>query len=330
MDIARFSIDSTGFKYDDDNEKTVKKGMDYNHLHVQHLRILSTGIHADPSNYKALVAGISLDEQSGLVLKDLSSELSYGSGGVSLKNLIIRTPYSDIRNQTSIQYRSLNEMKKNPGEMVTNLEFDRSRIAVRDILIFVPSLEGPLKDNQQAALRLNGKVTGKLKDLRIPYLEIEGVGSTSLAASGEVKGLPDAKKAYYDITITRLNTTRSDLFRFIPEKSFPDNLRLPENISAAGKFTGTVNRFYVQMHIATNQGNADLRGRLDIEHKTYDLTASTHAVDLGYILKQDSLMGKITMDATAKGSGFDPKKMNSVFHVQLKEADFKIIITIKD
>ena len=34
-------------------------------------------------------------------------------------------------------------------------------------------------------------------------------------------------------------------------------------------------------------------------------------------------MGKITLDATAKGSGFDPKKMNSVFHVNLGEAVIK-------
>ena len=323
VDIARFLIDSTGFQYDNDNEKRVKKGIDYNHLNVQQFRLQSTGIHADPSNYKALIAGISFEEQSGLVLKNLSSELTYDSGGAAVKNLVIRTPYSDIRNQTSLKYRSLMDLKKNPGELVTNLEFDRSRIAVRDILIFVPSLEGPLKGNQQASLRLNGKVTGKLKDLRIPYLEIDGVGSTSLAASGQVKGLPDAKKAYYDITVTRLKTSRTDLLRFIPEKSFPENLRMPENISVTGKFTGTVNRFLVGMHLATNKGNADLKGTLDADHKVYNLSVSTHAVDLGYILKQDSLMGKISMQATAKGSGFDPKKMNSVFHAQLSDAEIK-------
>ena len=46
-------------------------------------------------------------------------------------------------------------------------------------------------------------------------------------------------------------------------------------------------------------------------------------MDIGYILKQDSLYGKITLDATAKGVGFDPKKMISVFHVNLVEANYK-------
>ena len=67
-----------------------------------------------------------------------------------MQNLVIRTPYSEIKNQTSLQYPSTEALKKHPGDMVTNLEFDKSRIAVRDILIFVPSLEGPLKGNKQA------------------------------------------------------------------------------------------------------------------------------------------------------------------------------------
>ncbi|HEY4966378.1 MAG TPA: translocation/assembly module TamB domain-containing protein, partial [Puia sp.] len=268
------------------------------------------------------VTGASLDEKSGFALKELTAQLSYGERGLSMKNLFIRTPYSEIKNQTAFQYRSPREFKKNPGNMVTNLEFDQSRVAVRDVLVFVPSLEGPLKENKQAVLKLNGKISGLLKDLRIPFLEISGAGNTSLAVSGRIIGLPDAKTAHYDINLTKLNTSRTDLFRIIPEKSFPDKLRLPANVSANGKFTGTINRFFVQMHLTTDKGNADLKGTLDVDHKIYDLTASTHAADLGYILKQDSLLGRITMDATAKGSGFDPKKMNSVFHVQLKEAVF--------
>ncbi len=323
LDLAAFTIDSTRLQYDDDNKTAVKKGMDYSHLNVNHLSIHTSGLHADPSNYRALISGISFDEKSGLVLKKLSAGVEYNSSGISMKNLVILTNRSEIKNQTFIQYRSLSDMKKHPGDIQTNLEFDHARIAVKDVLIFVPSLEDPLKDNQNAVLNLNGKVTGQLKKLQIPYLEIGGVGNTSLAASGTINGLPDAKKAFYDISISRLKTSRTDLYRMIPEKSFPQNLRIPESISVNGKFRGTTNSFFVQLHTETSNGVADVRGTLDLNHKTYDLVASTRSVDLGYILKQDSLLGKITLNATAKGSGFEPKKMNSVFHVNLGEAVIK-------
>jgi translocation and assembly module TamB len=323
IDIASFQMDSTRLQYDNDNKLAIKKGMDYNHLQVQHLRVHTNNLHADPSNYRAVIAGISFEEKSGFWLKNLSAQLDYNAQGASLKNLLIQTSHSEIRNQTFIKYRSLDDLKKHPGNIETNLVFDKARIAVKDILIFVPNLEGPLKGNQDAVLRLNGKLDGYLKDLHIPYLEIDGVGNTSLAASGRIKGLPDAKNAYYDINITRLKTSRTDLFRFIPPRSIPDNLRIPENIALNGKFTGTTSRFFSNLHVVTSNGNADIHGTLDLNRKTYDLIVNTQSMDLGYILKQDSLLGKITLEATAKGSGFDPKKMNSVFHVNVMDVGFK-------
>jgi translocation and assembly module TamB len=323
IDLASFTIDSTRLQYDDDNKTAVKKGMDYNHINVNHLSIHTSGLHADPSHYRASVTGISFDEKSGFVLKKLSAGLNYDTTGIMIRNLVILTNRSEIKNQTSIQYKSLNDLKKHPGDVKTDLVFDHARIAVKDVLIFVPSLEEPLKDNQNAVLNLNGKVAGQLKKLQIPYLEIGGVGNTSLAASGTISGLPDAKKAFYDITFSRLKTSRTDLYRLIPAKSFPENLRIPENIAATGKFRGTVNSFFVQLHAETSNGVADVRGTLDLNRKTYDLVADTRSIDLGYILKQDSLLGKITLDATAKGSGFDPKKMNSIFHVNLSEGVIK-------
>jgi hypothetical protein len=323
IDLAAFTIDSTRLQYDDDNNIAQKKGMDYNHMNVNHLTIHTSDLHADPSSYKASVSVISFDEKSGFVLKKLSTGLNYNQSGVSLKNLVIQTNRSEIRNQTSIQYQSLSDLKKHPGDIKTSLVFDHARIAVKDVLIFVPSLESSLKDNQNAVLNLNGKVTGQLKNLQIPYLEIGGVGNTSLAASGTIKGLPDAKKAFYDISLSKLTTSKKDLYRLIAEKSFPQNLRIPESISANGKFRGTANSFFVQLHAQTSNGVADIHGTLDINRKTYDLVADTKSIDLGYILKQDSLMGKFTLDATAKGSGFDPKKMNSVFHVNLEDGEIK-------
>jgi translocation and assembly module TamB len=320
VDIGRFTVDSTDIQFDNDNIAVVKKGMDYNHLNVRDLQIHSSVLHADPHSYHARIENIALNEQSGFLLKELAAELSYNENGAYLKNLIIRTNNSEIRNNVSIRYKSPADLTKNPGDMETNLEFVSSRIAVKDILIFVPSLEEPLKDKRQAVLKLNGKMTGRLKDLRIPFLEIDGVGNTALIASGMIKGLPDFKKAYYDILLTRLKTSRADLYRFIPARSIPVNIRIPEVITANGKFTGTLNRFFIQLQAITSNGEADVKGSMDLKRKSYDIAASTKLLDLGYILKQDSLVGKISLDCTANGSGYEPRTMNSIFHVNVSDA----------
>ncbi len=323
IDVAQFTIDSTNLRYDDDNKIALKQGMDYNHLNVKRLRVHSSNLHADPSNYSALITGISLDEKSGFTLKNLSAGISYNQKGISVKNLVIQTNKSQIRNQTNISYRSLEDFKNSPGNVQTNIEFNYAQIATQDILIFVPSLNSTLKNYSQAAIRLNGKISGRLNDLKISYLEFDGLGNTSLAASGEIKGLPKATTAIYNISISKFKTTKTDIDRFVPRGTIPDNLRIPESLSLNGKFNGSFNHFLVQLHMVTDEGSADLTGSMDVNRKTYDLTAHTNSLDLGHILKMDSLLGRFTLNATAKGSGFDPKKMNSDFHVSLDEAMFK-------
>ena len=323
LDISKFNIDHSRLKYDDDNKTPLQRGMDYNHLHVNNLQVQSENLHADPNNYQVHVSAITFEDKSGFVLKKLSGKLSFSNHNASLKDLVIQTSRSEIRSQTSIEYRSLEELKKHPGDMETNLVLDRARIAVKDILVFVPSLEDPLKGNQQAVLRLNGKLSGHLKDLHIPYLEMGGLGNSSMAVSGLIRGLPDGKRAFYDLHISKLKTSRTDLSRFIPEKYFPVTIRIPEDISVNGKFTGSFNRFFTDLHTTTKNGDADISGTLDLDKKSYDLSVATQAADFGYIFRQDSLLGKVTLKATAKGSGFDPKKMNSVFHVNAEEFNLK-------
>ena len=313
FDVAAFNVDHTRLRYRDDNKKPVKKGIDYNHLDVNHLNIQATALHADPANYSGKIDGISLDEKSGLVLNKLSAEASYNEKSAALKDLVIQTSRSGIRAQSAIHYPSTASFSKHPGDIQTDLLFDHSRISMQDVLLFAPALADHLKGEEHAVLTLNGKINGQVKNLHIPYLEIGGIGNTSLAASGNIRGLPDGKKAYYDLVISRLTTSRADLLRIIPAKSFPQNIRIPAQIAANGKFTGTVNRFHVNLQVRTSNGNAAVAGLLDLDRKAYDLTAKTKSADLGYILKQDSLLGKITLDATARGSGFDPKRNEQRF-----------------
>ena len=323
IDVVGLSIDSTSLQYDDDNKIPLKQGMDYNHLNVKHLRVHTSNLHADPSNYNVLISGISFDEKSGFTLKNLSAGISYNPTGVSLKNLVIQTNKSEIRNQSTISYKSLEDFKNNPGNVKTDIEFNHARISTQDILVFVPSLNSTLKDYSNNAVNLNGKISGKLNDLKISYLEIDGFGNTSLAASGQIKGLPNAKTAKYDIVISIFKTKETDIRRFLPAGTIPENLRIPEDISLNGKFNGSFNHFLVQLHTLTSEGSADIKGSLNIDRKTYDLTTHTNSLNLGHILKMDSLLGRFTLDATAKGSGFDPQKMNSNFHVSLGEGVYK-------
>src|SRR5690606_30247883 len=79
------------------------------------------------------------------------------------------------------------------------------------------------------------------------------------------------------------------------------------------------------MRIATADGDAAVRGSLLMSpgagKEQFDLTLHTEALNLGKILRMDSL-GKITLDAVAAGTGFDPKYMDAQLTAALHSADY--------
>ncbi|MBS1597740.1 MAG: translocation/assembly module TamB [Bacteroidetes bacterium] len=323
FDLANLSIDNNSFAYDDDNKKPLAKGMDYNHLKIDHAVVDADDLSIGSDGYAGDIKQISFSEKSGFELKRLSTVASYDNHQAQLKNFIVQTKQSTIKTQSLITYESADMMSKHPGEINTDITLDHSTISARDILAFVPSLALQLKGNENSLLHVNGSLKGLVKDLRIPNLEVSGLKNTSIQISGRVKGLPDVGKSTYDIVLSKFTSTRNDIQNIVPAKSIPASIRIPERISVKGSFKGDFNQFIVALNAATSNGHADIAGTMNIKNKSYDATVKTNGLDLGYILKQDSLLGKVSVDVTAKGTGYDYKTMNSVIHARLTDGVVK-------
>ena len=77
------------------------------------------------------------------------------------------------------------------------------------------------------------------------------------------------------------------------------------------------------MALNSSFGGAGIHGQLNIPNKQYDLNTDLSGFDLGKLLSQDSLLGKVDLHAMAKGNGFDFKKMQTVAHFQIPAAMVK-------
>jgi hypothetical protein len=71
---------------------------------------------------------------------------------------------------------------------------------------------------------INGKIAGAVNDLNIPELEIRGLSNTHIKASARLKGLPDMKKAYFDVNIADFNTSATDIAKLAPAGTIPSSL----------------------------------------------------------------------------------------------------------
>ena len=335
--LANLNLVNDVFSFDDNTKKPIPNAVDYAHLFVSNLNTSASGISVGSENYKGEIKTLSFSEKSGFELKSLSTGFYYSDQQASVNNLILQTGNTILRSNSAIKYTSIASLSEKPGDLAANIQFDHSIIGMKDLLLLVPSLKKSFHDEQNARVKINGQMNGQLNNLNIQDLAVAGFSPlpakygtafsgegglqhTELEMSGRITGLPDAKHAVYHLQIKNLYTVKQDINRFLPEKTLPANMRIPDSLSAHGRFDGSLDAFNTDMVLNSNFGGLTIRGMLNIPKKQYDLSADFSAFDIGKLLSQDSLLGKVNMHATAKGTGFDFKKMQSAAHLQIPTA----------
>ena len=324
--INKTNFKEIDFRYDDNNAVVLKKGIDYSHLDLQNLNVAIENINYNPENISANINSLSVTEQRGLAVQSFTTDFFYGKKNAYLKNLYLRTPQTVLKDEILIGYPSRRAFTKNIGELNIKASLKKSKLGFKDILLFVPKLAetNPFKSNPNAILLINSKISGKLKNIEIPNLEISGIGTTKIAASGKIIGLPDMKKANFDLTIKDLQSTSKDVDAFLPKGTIPKSIQMPSQFNAKGTFKGTIDNFYTNLNVLSSSGNARIKGAYDYRRKKqekYDALVELDNFDLGRFLKNDSI-GKTTLKANIKGSGLDPKTANATGSATIIKANY--------
>lgn len=324
--LGKTDVSNVNFKYDDLSAITVQKGIDYKHLNVNNLNLKADSFSYKENNISGNIQQFSVREKSGIYIKQLQTNFIYTDRGAKLLKLYVETPNTTISNRIAISYPSVATISKNIGAIGVNANFDNSHIGFKDVLVFAPNLANstPFKDNPNGSVYINGSIVGLISDFRINGLQVHGIGNTVLAASGRIKGLPNAKKAYFDLNIKELNTTAKDINTFVPAGTLPSTISIPERIVLKGTFKGTLNRLNTNLNLNSSYGTAYLRGTFDQSTKNqekYDATVNLGNFDLGRLIKNDSL-GKISLNAHIKGTGLNPEKATAAVKGIITKAEY--------
>ncbi|MBZ4041334.1 translocation/assembly module TamB domain-containing protein [Flavobacterium hibisci] len=324
--LADVDIQNIDFKFDDMQSKPVEKGIDYSHLDLDKFSLKADKLYYANDTVSGNIKALAVTEKSGLIIQSLKTDFFYGPKNASLNNLYVRTPQTLVKDKIKVEYKSIASLKKDLGNLSVDANLSQSKIGFKDILLFVPDLQkqNPFKSNPNAILYLNTHINGKIKDLNIPKFEMSGIGTTRVSLSGKIKGLPDAKKSYYDLDIKNLSSTSKDINTFVPAGTIPKNIQLPSQINLKGKFKGSVQNFKTNLALNSSFGNAKVDGMFDQRVKNrerYDAFVSLTEFDLGRLIQNDSV-GKITLKAKVKGNGLNPKTANAAIDGLVQKAVF--------
>jgi len=316
---AALRLNGDHFQFDNDNQKPQRAGMDYSHLKITDLSLYADHILYNKDSIVSVITKGRFKERSGFELDELRADILYTNKQARLKGLDLRTPGTHLQRSLAISYTDLQQIMKDPAHTGIDLDLPDSKIQVKDILVFVPSLRSqPVFSNPADTWQVNGRVKGTLSALRIETLQFSGIKDIRLDLSGRLSNPLDAQRVSADLDIRNISGSRTGLVALLPPGTLPANISLPGRMALQGKIKGGMAGVNTDLILRTSSGNLIVKGSLqqfrDPKKVSYDLALQTKALDLGSILKDSLQWGLVTADFTAKGRGFDPQTANAKLH----------------
>ncbi|MGC4036625.1 MAG: translocation/assembly module TamB domain-containing protein [Chitinophagaceae bacterium] len=328
ISLASFKSDSNNIKFDDESKALSKKGMDYSHIDAKAVTFDLDKFFLGNDSISGNISKASLKEKSGLNLQRLDADFTYGSKGASLNKFYIKTPGTELQRDVAIHYASTESLKKDLKNAELDITLQKSKLQIKDLLLFVPSLqEQAALKNPESFLYLNTDIHGKIGDLKIAQLQLNGLSDTRVDIAGTIHGLPDAKNINANLVIKSLQSSKDDILLFVPPSSLPDSITIPDKFSLTGNLKGNKNDFTTNLSLATNLGKASINATgkniTDKVRSAYDAKIETNELDIGAILQKKELLGPVTATFTIKGTGTDKHTANAALDGMIQSAVFK-------
>jgi len=197
---GRVKLKNLAFKMDNESALRTPRGMDYAHLDIRELNLDLKNAMYNSDSLAGRLKDFSVKERSGLIVKDLHTDFNYGKHGATLDDLYLETPYTILQDYIEVHYDSLAALKEKVSGLQIKLNIEDSRVSMKDVLLFAPDLvkQPMFAANRDATLRLEAKTTGTVGDLRIKKMAASGLKGTDILLSGQIKGLPDPDKLFYE------------------------------------------------------------------------------------------------------------------------------------
>src|SRR5690606_10735567 len=128
---------------------------------------------------------------------------------------------------------------------------------------------------------------------------------TYLAASAQLKGLPDMEKAWFDVQLEELASGRAALHRLAGPELIPSSIRIPARISMTAGFRRSLNEFTTQARLRSSYGTLDAVGRMASGSSegmpTDNAEVTLIDFDLGRLLKKEESLGRVSFTAAVEG-----------------------------
>jgi translocation and assembly module TamB len=322
---AAIQLNGDNVQFDNDSRQRQKTGIDYAHLKIAQLTLHATDLAYSGDSISGKITRGQFKEQSGFQLDRLQTDFLYADKLAYLRDLDLRTPGTILQRDLTIHYSSLGGITNDPAHTLIDLDLRNSRVQVKDILSFVPSLRTqPAFSSPANSWLINTRIKGSLSSLRVETLQFSGLQDIKIDLSGTIRHPTDIKRLLANLDIRHLSGSQKGLAAMLPPNTLPASISIPAQFNLHGKLIGGMDNVQTGLVINSSSGTLVVKGFIrdfkDPKNTAYDAAIQTEALDLGFILRDNRQWGLVSAGFTVKGTGLDPQTANAKLNGTISSA----------
>ncbi|MEN7546636.1 translocation/assembly module TamB domain-containing protein [Rapidithrix thailandica] len=277
------------------------QGFDPGHIYLTDMATQLEDIYVHQDTVSAILAGLSFQEQGGLSVNALKGDLFLNRKQAHVHKFLLKTPHTLLQTSTALNFPSLAALADSLEGLVMDCSIPPSYIGISDIRYLMGNQWDSLGFgiSPTGTVHFSGEVKGGIKNLQINSLNAHGLDSFSLALHGKMKEVLSVDAMEMDLVLDSLTATRSFLNSLVAESP----VLFPKSNHLKGKLKGTLGNMKGSLAYASDMGQASIELQIKPEDKSerFDTQIALSDFQIGKVLRQDSLLGKMSVDLTAWG-----------------------------
>jgi len=317
-------LDGIRFHYQDENKPAVPEGMDYSNIDVRDVSLNITNVRIEGDTINATINNLTAKERSGIYLHEFQGDCKVCSQFIVVDNLRLITDNSNLSLDFAFRYNGFIAFTDFLKRVTIEADIKTSEFDMTDIGFFASEVKA-----MHNRFRLDGDISGTVSKFRAKNLHVAFGNNTLFDGNIYSVGLPDVMATYVDMKINSFTSSAEDIRSFrIPGD--PDTLAIPAMVESLGlirvkgDFTGFVDDFISSAEIQTDIGDAITNLQLKQQKRggplAYKGELRIISFDLGKLMEDQDLLGKVTLRANLDGQGTSFDKADLLMQVQVDSA----------
>lgn len=317
-----------------ENSEKPRKGntnetIDFNHLNLSSINIALTAFSFTKGEIQSVINNIALSTGTEFNIRNLrSDDFKMTPGKMALHNFELTTDHSVLRDRLSLSYNDLSDFEDFINKVNLNGRFDRSVIAIQDIVAFNYHLRDDdfMRKNMGRVVDLSGNFQGNVNNLSVDNLLMTS-GKSLIKGSFDLENITDINIAGINANIENAMTNARELENIIPGfKATPELLKLG-TITYSGKYLGLIKNFKINGSFTTALGNGSADLSLDLskgnKNAKYGGTISLQNFDLAALTNQQDLGRFSGTFAIENGTSLDLNHISANFKSNINAITYR-------